>query len=55
MSIDPGTAMILAYVLVSMGVIIESLLAILAIGQLVDQLRERRHKQRRAEDHDRAH
>jgi len=55
MSIDPGTAMILAYVLVSMGVIIASLLAILAIGRLVDQLRERRHRQRRAEDHGRAH
>jgi hypothetical protein len=31
MSIDPGTAIILAYVLVSMGVIITSLMAALAI------------------------
>ena len=53
MSIDSGTAIILAYVLVSMGVIIASLLAMLAIGWFVDRLRERRRKPRRAEDADR--
>jgi flagellar biogenesis protein FliO len=42
MSIDRGTAIILAYMLVSMGVIIAFLLAVLAIGWFVDRLRERR-------------
>jgi len=36
MAIDPGDAIILAYVLVSIGVIIVSLLAALPIGWLVD-------------------
>jgi hypothetical protein len=47
MSIDSGTAVILGYVLVSMGVIITSLLTALAIGSFVDRLRERRHRERR--------
>ena len=42
MAIDPGDAIILAYVLVSIGVIIVSLLAALPIGWLVDRLRARR-------------
>ena len=57
MSIDPGTAIILAYVLVSMSVIITSLLVALAIGRFIDRLRERRLRQGRdeeAEDSDRA-
>ena len=52
MSIDPGTAIILAYVLVSMGVIIASLLAALVIGSFIDRLRERRRRQRRAQEAD---
>ena len=53
MSIDPGTAIILAYVFVSMGVIIASLLAALVIGWFVDRLRDRRRRQRRAQEADR--
>jgi hypothetical protein len=50
MGIDSGTAIILAYVLVSIGLIIASLLAMLAIGRVVDRLRARRLRQRGAED-----
>jgi hypothetical protein len=50
MSIDSGSAIILGYVLVSLGVIIASLLAALAIGSFVDRLREHRRRQRPAED-----
>jgi len=46
MAIDPGDAIILAYVLVSIGVIIVSLLAALPIGWLVDRLRARRRRRR---------
>ena len=46
MTIDGGTAIILAYVLVSIGVIIASLLAARPIGWFIDRLRERRHGQR---------
>jgi cytochrome c oxidase assembly factor CtaG len=42
MNIDSGTAIVLVYVLVSMGVIIASLLAALATGWFIDRLRERR-------------
>ena len=48
MTIDGGTAIILAYVLVSIGVIIASLLAARPIGWFIDRLRERRHGQRAA-------
>jgi hypothetical protein len=53
MDIDSGAAIILAYVLVSIGLIIASLLAMLAIGRFVDRLRARRLRQRGAEDADR--
>ena len=46
MTIENGTAIVLAYVLVSMGVIIAFLLAVFVIGWFIDQLRERRHGQR---------
>jgi len=45
MSIDSGTAIILAYVLVSMGVIIVFLVAMLVIGRFIDRLRERSRRQ----------
>jgi hypothetical protein len=45
MNIDSGTAIVLVYVLVSMGVIIASLLAALATGWFIDRLRERRSRQ----------
>jgi hypothetical protein len=46
MTIDGGTAIILPYVLVSIGLIIASLLAARPIGWLIDRLRERRRGQR---------
>jgi hypothetical protein len=46
MAIDPAAAIVIAYVLVSIGVIITSLLAALAIGWFVDRLRGRRRRQR---------
>jgi hypothetical protein len=46
MTIDGGTAIILAYVLGSIGVIIASLLAARPIGWFIDRLRERRRGQR---------
>ena len=42
MTIDDGTAIVLAYVLVSMGVIIAFLLAVFVIGWFVNRLRARR-------------
>ena len=45
MNIDSGTAIVLVYVLVSMGVITASLLAALATGRFIDRLRERRSRQ----------
>ena len=46
MTIEDGTAIVLAYVLVSMGVIIAFLLAAFAIGWFIGRLRQRRHEQR---------
>ncbi len=46
MTIENGTAIILAYVLVSMGVIITFLVAVFVIGWFIGQLRERRRRQR---------
>ena len=46
MIIEGGTAIVLAYVLVSMGVIIAFLLAVFVIGWFVGRLRERRRGQR---------
>jgi biotin transporter BioY len=46
MTIAGGTAIVLAYVLVSMGVIIAFLLAAFVIGWFIGQLRERRRGQR---------
>ena len=42
MTIEGGTAIVLAYVLVSMGVIIAFLLAAFVIGWFMGRLRERR-------------
>jgi biotin transporter BioY len=42
MTIENGTAIVLAYVLVSMGVIIAFLLAAFVIGWFIGRLRERR-------------
>jgi uncharacterized membrane protein YjjB (DUF3815 family) len=44
-----ATAIVLTYVLVSMGVIIAFWLAALVIGWFIGQLRQRRHEQRREE------
>lgn len=46
MTIEDGTAIVLAYVLVSMGVIIAFLLAVFVIGWFIERLRERRRGQR---------
>jgi uncharacterized membrane-anchored protein YitT (DUF2179 family) len=46
MTIDHGTAILLAYVLVSTGVIIAFLLAVFVIGRVVDRLHQRRREQR---------
>ena len=46
MTIEGGTAIVLAYVLVSMGVIIAFLLAAFMIGWFIGRLRERRRGQR---------
>ena len=45
MSIEGGTAIVLAYVLVSMGVIIAFLLAAVVIGRFIVWLRQRRREQ----------
>ena len=42
MTIENGTAIVLAYVLVSMGVIIAFLLAAFVIGWFIGRLRQRR-------------
>jgi len=46
MTIENGTAIILAYVLVSMGVIIAFMLAAFVIGWFIGRLRDRRRGQR---------
>ena len=46
MSIDNGTAIVLAYVLASIGVIIAFLLAVFVIGWFIGRLRERCRGQR---------
>jgi biotin transporter BioY len=46
MTIDNGTAIVLAYVLASIGLIIAFLLAAFVIGWFVGRLRERRRGQR---------
>jgi len=46
MSIEGGTAIVLACVLVSMGVIIAFLLAAFVIGRFIGWLRQRRREQR---------
>jgi hypothetical protein len=46
MTIEGGTAIVLAYVLVCMGVIIAFLLAAFMIGWFIGRLRERRRGQR---------
>jgi biotin transporter BioY len=45
MTIENGTAIVLAYVLVSMGVIIAFLLAAFVIGWFICRLRQRRREQ----------
>ena len=47
MSIEGGTVIVLAYVLVSMGVIVAFLLAVLVIGWFIGRLHERRSRRRR--------
>jgi biotin transporter BioY len=42
MTVEGGTAIVLAYVLVSMGVIIAFLLAAFVIGWFIGRLRQRR-------------
>jgi hypothetical protein len=46
MTIEGGTAIVLAYVLVSMGVIIAFLLAVFVIGWFIGRPRQRRREQR---------
>ena len=46
MTIEDGTAIVLAYVLVSMGVVITFLVAVFVIGWFVGRLYERRRRQR---------
>ena len=46
MTIEGGTAILLAYVLISLGVIIAFLLAVFVIGWFIGRLRERRRGQR---------
>jgi hypothetical protein len=45
MTIENGTAIVLAYVLVSMGVIIAFLLAAFVVGSFIGRLRQRRREQ----------
>jgi undecaprenyl pyrophosphate phosphatase UppP len=45
MTIENGTAIVLAYVLVSIGVIIAFLLAVFVIGWFIGLLRQRRREQ----------
>jgi hypothetical protein len=46
MTIENGTAIVLAYVLISMGVIVAFLCAVFAIGWFIGRRRERRRGQR---------
>ena len=46
MTIEGGTAIVLAYVFVSMGVIIAFLLAAFMIGWFIGRLRQHRREQR---------
>ena len=46
MTIDDDTAIVLAYVLASMGVIIAFLLAVFVIGWFIGRPRQRRREQR---------
>ena len=46
MTIENGTVFVLAYVLVSVGVIIAFLLALFVIGWFIGRLRQRRRGQR---------
>jgi biotin transporter BioY len=46
MTIGNGTAIVLAYVLASVGLIIAFLLAAFVIGWFIDRLRERRRGER---------
>ena len=46
MTIENGTAIVLAYVLASMGVIIAFMLAAFVIGWFIGRLRDRRRGQR---------
>ena len=46
MSIENGTAIVLAYVLVSMGIIAAFLVAASVIGWFIGRLRQRRREQR---------
>jgi hypothetical protein len=46
MTVEPGTAIVLAYVLFSMGVIVAFLAAVFVIGWFVNRLRARRGGQR---------
>ena len=46
MTIEGSTAIVLAYVLVSMGVIIAFLLAVFVIGWFIGRPRQRRREQR---------
>ena len=45
MTIEDGTAIVLAYVLVSMGVIIAFWLAVFVIGSFIGRLRHHRREQ----------
>jgi Flp pilus assembly protein TadB len=45
MTIENGTAIVVAYVLVSMGVIIAFLLAVFMFGWFIGRLRQRRREQ----------
>jgi undecaprenyl pyrophosphate phosphatase UppP len=45
MTIENGTAIVLAYVLVSIGVIIAFLLAVFVIGWFISRLRQHRREQ----------
>jgi biotin transporter BioY len=49
MRIDSGAAIVLAYVVTDIGVIIAFLSAVFVIGWLIQRLRERRRGERREE------
>ena len=51
MTVEGGTAIVLAYVLASIGVIIAFLLAAFVIGWFIGRLRERRRGQMRPPRH----